>query len=481
MATSRSQNQAAVVGYECEFLDQVPEEYICRQCKHVAREPIIVDCCNETMCEACVQEMMEDNKPCSNCQKIPVKYIPNKIKNKILDLNVRCSMAAERSCKWTGQLQQLDEHLSDCEYVDTKCDQCQKSIQKRNNFMTTHLANECPEREFSCKYCNYKATYVLVTEVHFKNCKLYILNCPNGCGVHFERGELEDHINMCSLQKVECEFSYAGCEDKFIRGQQKDHMEQNTQKHLVLMSTATLRISQEQQQANKQKLQEQEQAFDQKLQEQKQAFEQNLQEQKQAFEQRTNRLKKKLTSATRSLMSEYILLISLSVLIIACAIYYEQGVGNLPVENDQTLKKDTEKSIKAMKSETENDINALKKDTEKSIKAMKSETENDINALKMETDERMEVMKSKTDKTDEITKKINVMQREHEKKINALNALIIQNNKINIPLAPVKTKKFNDDERKKTGFVVVDWTMYLIIILILLMFMASKLLVMLCG
>ncbi len=326
MATSRSQNQAAVVGYECEFLDQVPEEYICRQCKHVAREPIIVDCCNETMCEACVQEMMEDKKPCSNCQKVPVKYIPNKIKNKILDLNVHCLNCQKvpvkfipqnkiRSCKWTGQLQQLDEHLSDCEYVDTKCDQCQKSIQKRNNFMTTHLANECPEREFSCKYCNYKATYVLVTEVHFKNCKLYILNCPNGCGVHFERGELEDHINMCSLQKVECEFSYAGCEDEFIRGQQKDHMEQNTQKHLVLMSTATLRISQEQ-----------EQAFDQKLQEQKQAFEQNLQEQKQAFKQRTNRLKKKLTSATRSLNSEYILFISLSVLIFAytAPVYFER-------------------------------------------------------------------------------------------------------------------------------------------------------------
>ena len=404
MATSSSQNKAAAIGYECRFLDQVPEEYLCRQCKHVAREPIIVDCCNETMCEACVQEMMEDKKPCSNCQKVPVKYIPNKIKNKILDLNVHCLNCQKvpvkfipqnkiRSCKWTGQLQQLDEHLSDCEYVDTKCQQCKKSVQKRN--MITHLANECPERE-------------LVTEVHFENYQLYILKCPNGCGVHFERGDLEDHINMCSLQKVECKFNFAGCEAEFIRGQPKDHMEQNTQKHLALIAT-TLRISQEQQQA-----------FDQKLQEQTQM---------------TNKFKKQqITSTTRSLWSVYILLISLSVLIITWAICYEQE------EN----------------SNCDNIFQTLKKDTEKSIEAMKSKTEKDINALKMETDKRMEVMKIKTE--NEMTKKINAMQREHEKKIHAL--IDIQNKKINVK----KQKTKHDNEREKTEFAdwFMDWIVYLI-------------------
>ena len=29
------------IGYECEFVDQVPEDYFCKQCKHVAREPTI--------------------------------------------------------------------------------------------------------------------------------------------------------------------------------------------------------------------------------------------------------------------------------------------------------------------------------------------------------------------------------------------------------------------------------------------------------
>ena len=62
---------------------------------------------------------------------------------------------------------------------------------------------------------------------------------------------------MCS----ECEFSYAGCGAEFIRDHQKEHMEQNTQKHLALVAAATQKISQ----AFEQKLQEQQREFDQKL------------------------------------------------------------------------------------------------------------------------------------------------------------------------------------------------------------------------
>ena len=39
------------VGNECEFVDQVPEDYFCKQCKHVAREPQIASCCIEVFCK----------------------------------------------------------------------------------------------------------------------------------------------------------------------------------------------------------------------------------------------------------------------------------------------------------------------------------------------------------------------------------------------------------------------------------------------
>ena len=57
------------VGYECEFIDQVPEDYFCKQCKHVAREPQIASCCTEVFCKACIEAVIKDKKPCPSCQK----------------------------------------------------------------------------------------------------------------------------------------------------------------------------------------------------------------------------------------------------------------------------------------------------------------------------------------------------------------------------------------------------------------------------
>ena len=108
-----------------------------------------------------------------------------------------------------------------------QCDQCQENVQRSK--LDTHLTQECPEREYMCKYCNYKATYKMVTELHFKVCTYYILNCPNRCGATFERGDLEDHMKMCAQERIQCEFNYAGCQAEFQRDQEKEHMEQNTQ------------------------------------------------------------------------------------------------------------------------------------------------------------------------------------------------------------------------------------------------------------
>ena len=92
--------------------------------------------------------------------------------------------------------------------------------------------------------------------------------CPNRCGASFERDDLEDHLKMCGLEKILCDFSYAGCEAEFMRNNHKEHMEQNTQKHLALLAAATLRISQ----AFKRRLQEQQKVFERKLGEQRREF-----------------------------------------------------------------------------------------------------------------------------------------------------------------------------------------------------------------
>ena len=251
------------IGYECEFVDQVPEDYFCKQCKHVAREPTIASCCIEVFCKACIEAVIKDEKPCPSCQKTNISFFfHTKFHPKILALKVHCSLK-DRGCEWTGQRQHLDTHLDlttgDCVYVDVDCPkECNQKVQKCN--VDTHLANHCPNRDYTCPHCSFKATFCEVSE-HFEACQNYPLVCPNRCGASFKRNVLEDHMKMCGQQKLQCEFSYAGCEAGFIRDQQKEHMEQNTQKHLALVAAATLRISQ----TFEQKLREQQREFDQKL------------------------------------------------------------------------------------------------------------------------------------------------------------------------------------------------------------------------
>ena len=253
------------VGYECDFVDyQVPEDYFCKQCSHVAREPQIANCCTEVFCKACIEAVIEDKKPCPSCMSsdIAIQGSHKKYQAKLQTLYVCCSLK-DRGCEWSGQLQHLDAHLDlatgDCVYVDVDCpSKCNQKVQKCN--VDTHLANDCPNRDYTCPHYSFKATFREVSE-HFEVRQYYPLLCPNRCGASFKRDVLEDHMKKCSQQKVQCEFSYAGCEAEFIRDHQKEHMEQNTQKHLALVAAATLRISQ----TFEQKLQEQQREFGQKL------------------------------------------------------------------------------------------------------------------------------------------------------------------------------------------------------------------------
>ena len=191
------------VGYECEFVDKVPEDYFCKQCKHVAREPNITSCCGEVLCKACFYDILQGTPSCPSCQEVYFSSYPQKKwQRMVLTLNVYCVLK-DRGCEWTGQLQHLDAHLDlttgDCVYVDVDCpSKCNQKVQKCN--VDTHLIDHCPNRDYTCPHCSFKATFREVSQ-HFEVCRYYPLMCPNRCGASFERDDLEDHMKMCGLQK----------------------------------------------------------------------------------------------------------------------------------------------------------------------------------------------------------------------------------------------------------------------------------------
>ncbi len=230
-----------VGGHDCElFVSSVPEELKCGLCKKVAREPSLISCCGEHFCKLCIEQVIQDKKPCPSCEEAEFTILTNKRdQKKILALKVRCPMK-DRGCDWTGTLEQLDAHFEsdNCQYIDVKCpNECEQPVQKRH--LPTHLAKQCTKRDFFCQYCNFKATYEVVCNDHWPQCPFYPIPCPNGCEIMaLERGDLDAHLMQCSLEEVECEFSQSGCKVKLVREEMERHLADNLQRHVLMMNKA---------------------------------------------------------------------------------------------------------------------------------------------------------------------------------------------------------------------------------------------------
>ena len=226
---------------EPEFTEPLPDDYQCPICHEVLKEPQLTDCCGGNFCRGCISQILKNGGHCPLCRKAGFQvFIDRRSERKILALRVYCRVK-DCGCGWKGALRELDTHLdTDCQYVAVDCPNgCGERPKRRN--LPDHLRNSCPKREFSCPYCQFKATYERVANDHWPQCEKYPLPCPNDCGVGtVERGRLEHHRSECPLQVVECEFSHSGCTEKIRRKDTARHMEESTQRHLVVMSTSMM-------------------------------------------------------------------------------------------------------------------------------------------------------------------------------------------------------------------------------------------------
>ncbi len=138
------------------------------------------------------------------------------------------------------------------------------------------MAQECTKRPHVCQHCGFKATYEEVVDTHLSECEYVALQCPNMCGVSCEREVMEDHMKICRLEEVECEFSSVGCDGRFIREDQDEHARQNRQKHLTLTTSLVVNIKndfQRKMEKQEHKIQEQERVLRETIKEQKRKLE----------------------------------------------------------------------------------------------------------------------------------------------------------------------------------------------------------------
>ncbi len=215
-------------------------DYECLLCLHVTREPSLTSCCGQHFCQACIQKILTDNKPCPFCKGDSfMTLLDKKQRRRVLDLKVFCDKKAN-GCDWVGGLGEIEQHLSEkCLLCPHNCGEA-TGIERR--FLTKHKTNDCPKRPHSCEYCGLEGTHQDIQDDHLPVCPKYPVECPNECGVTpLERGQLEEHLRECPLAMVECELKELGCEEVVQRKDAYKHMEQAAQKHIKLMASHYLK------------------------------------------------------------------------------------------------------------------------------------------------------------------------------------------------------------------------------------------------
>ena len=257
-------------GYDQEFTGEVSERFICQICTKVLAEPHLAVCCGQHFCESCLKEWFEKHyeESCPHCRAEgeDFNHVINKgLRSEISQLKVRCSNWKQgKGCDWIGELGQLKHHLESengCGFVFVSCpNKCGEEMygfkqQFKRMDLNQHLRLECILRPHECEHCGFQDTYYAITgeglrrargrfgwrgrprfRPHYDTCPELPLICPNKCGVeNIKRINMKYHQMECPLEKIECPFLEAGCNDKVVRSQLDEHLASNQQAHTLMM------------------------------------------------------------------------------------------------------------------------------------------------------------------------------------------------------------------------------------------------------
>ena len=234
-------------GYRCTFVEPPPAGYVqskCPICDSILREPYLTNCCGTSFCRVCIDTIQKDRKPCpiSTCQNSAFTTMHDKRLEKILgELAVFCENHASGSggCGWKGVLGRLDAHLrEECKFVTVSCKHSGCLVQELRRDISAHEEN-CGHRPFRCEHCKAHESTFDNADEHWRACLKYPVQCPNKCSdtLSIERQLLQAHLdNDCPLTRIDCEFSYAGCNSKHSRKDLEDHSSKAVVFHLSLMA-----------------------------------------------------------------------------------------------------------------------------------------------------------------------------------------------------------------------------------------------------
>ncbi|XP_064390383.1 TNF receptor-associated factor 4-like isoform X2 [Halichondria panicea] len=138
-------------GYDNDFADQPPKSLECSICLLTLRNPMVISCCGNHYCEACIGRITNNRKPCPLCNSPDfTTFLHKGVAREVNALRVYCLKKAQ-GCDWQGELGQVDRHLNPaansrgCGFVLVECKyRCGEKFERRA--IASHEADNCAKR-----------------------------------------------------------------------------------------------------------------------------------------------------------------------------------------------------------------------------------------------------------------------------------------------------------------------------------------------
>lgn len=245
--SSEGGSDSVIKGMDLSFVEPPPEDLTCPICLYVHHEPVLTSCCGNHFCLSCVEQVRHEQRPCPLCNAQAFTTMLDKyFVRKVNELQVWCQHK-KIGCSWHGSVFNLGRHLDstsgDCKFMQIDCPYfCGVSL---NFSQLEDHKKSCPQRPYTCKFCGYNGTYEGMHAKHWSVCDKYPLPCPNNCGqLDIPRASLSKHLQEeCLQNEMKCEFAYAGCTMNLKGSDMTEHLANNLQEHLCLVSRHCLRLS----------------------------------------------------------------------------------------------------------------------------------------------------------------------------------------------------------------------------------------------
>ncbi|XP_045603666.1 TNF receptor-associated factor 6 isoform X2 [Procambarus clarkii] len=185
-------------GYDYEFVPVLDSKYECAICLLGLRSPVQT-ACGHRFCKECIFNSMSESSnrcPIDNTPLTEADLFPDSCaEREILQLKVKCPNHA-LGCTRTIDLMYIEHHTQACSF-----------------------------------------------QLHLLTCVHVVVSCEM-CGTMVARGDVATHMTeTCPKVVVACSFAEHGCHQKMTRADLDQHMAQETQFHLFLLSSAYKKIN----------------------------------------------------------------------------------------------------------------------------------------------------------------------------------------------------------------------------------------------